>query len=1097
MTSNSPKKRALLVGLTHVDATRYYGWDGRNGCHGCAKDVQNLQHLLTQHDWEIHTLLDADATCHNLHAKLHSLAEATQADDALLFYFSGHGGQLADDDGDEADLLDETLICYDGPMRDDTLNAVWLSCGENRRIYMLADCCNSGTNFKKLPEGEIIPKAPPIKIAADLAKSADSMRARLLHLGGCRDGYTSTGLRDGGVFTLALISHLRENPHLTWREVYNLIYRDVSETQSPSINLYPNLDNSLDTETALYHPSTRPASHASCIAPSSAGALTSSIPGGTATTPTNTTIPELDLSASILPRIDAREAVRAAAPAARASGPRLVAEGDSWFDFPLHPDVIDCLERHHGYKIANVSKAGACVYEMAYGPDNDHVSDIFDRDDSQLEEFVKRIREHRPQGLLLSGAGNDFVGPEFIMTIHHAAARKAGANMALVNALFQHDLEPAFERIIATATDAGRSAGLGTLPIFTHGYDYAIATGKAAVNLIVKKVGPWMDPSFLAKGYPRDTDAELIHRINIVRPIIDGLYEMLQRLRLKYPNLHVVNVRNTLPNRTDWHDELHPTREGFRKVAALFHTEIQSTLGSNRLSTNFPGVALAYNIEPLPVPENAASAISSLSALDGAQLALLGGSRQARETLLAAPNSDPTELLDLVAAYIYLLHDDLESPIRLPEDVVDSEEAAWKSLEDRICDELRFHPASENDDARTPASRRPPTYEERRSHYDSLFASCRVRPEHIGAAAWYVRKLREGERRYRAVGDPLNIPWEFIGIIHGLECSFRFDEHLHNGDPLSGRTVRVPAGHPRSGQAPFTWEDSAADALKLKRYHLQRDWSDAAMLYRFETYNGWGYFYRNLNSPYLWSFSQHYSRGKFVRDGVYDPNAVSRQCGAAVMLKSLRTGTRSMDGASRPLVTLAGGHNEDDPSSYLETVDSGIFDLTEENEPMDDATGETRASHRDQDADSWDQYPDFERFILSLRLRYFSPSEFLVKGNSHASGSCAGRNTHPPRKLWENIAATARVVDELRHRLGYPIRFLSVYRSPAYNGCISGAGGSMHMAYKAIDFVGSQGTPAQWAAELRAIRFRGLFHGGIGTYSSFVHVDTRGSNVDW
>jgi lysozyme family protein len=75
--------------------------------------------------------------------------------------------------------------------------------------------------------------------------------------------------------------------------------------------------------------------------------------------------------------------------------------------------------------------------------------------------------------------------------------------------------------------------------------------------------------------------------------------------------------------------------------------------------------------------------------------------------------------------------------------------------------------------------------------------------------------------------------------------------------------------------------------MKMKNYHLQSDWTEAAMLYRWEKYNGWGYRSRGIHTPYLWSFSEHYTKGKFVRDGVYDSNAVSRQPGASALLKAI------------------------------------------------------------------------------------------------------------------------------------------------------------------------------------------------------------------
>ena len=59
------------------------------------------------------------------------------------------------------------------------------------------------------------------------------------------------------------------------------------------------------------------------------------------------------------------------------------------------------------------------------------------------------------------------------------------------------------------------------------------------------------------------------------------------------------------------------------------------------------------------------------------------------------------------------------------------------------------------------------------------------------------------------------------------------------------------------------------------------------MLYLLEKFNGFGYRNKRLPTPYLWSFSNHYEQGKYVADGQFDPQAVSLQCGAAVMIKAL------------------------------------------------------------------------------------------------------------------------------------------------------------------------------------------------------------------
>jgi len=180
-----------------------------------------------------------------------------------------------------------------------------------------------------------------------------------------------------------------------------------------------------------------------------------------------------------------------------------------------------------------------------------------------------------------------------------------------------------------------------------------------------------------------------------------------------------------------------------------------------------------------------------------------------------------------------------------------------------------------------------PRFELVRDDYDSLLESCRIRPEYNSQVAWHVKRITSRRADYEGVAQKVSVPWYFIAIIHGLEASFRFDGHLHNGDPLAARTVQVPKGRPPVWDPPNDWSSSAIDALSYEGFSGKQDWSIPKMLYRWEAYNGWGSRTRGINTPYLWSFSNHYMTGKFVKDGVYDSNAVSKQCGAGVMLKAL------------------------------------------------------------------------------------------------------------------------------------------------------------------------------------------------------------------
>lgn len=174
-----------------------------------------------------------------------------------------------------------------------------------------------------------------------------------------------------------------------------------------------------------------------------------------------------------------------------------------------------------------------------------------------------------------------------------------------------------------------------------------------------------------------------------------------------------------------------------------------------------------------------------------------------------------------------------------------------------------------------------------RTEYENLFATCV--PANVTAVDNVVNRIAANRDCYQRVGTALSIPWYFIGAIHHMESSSNFNTHLHNGDPLTARTVHEPPGRPVDGDPPFTWEQSALDALKHEGLDQVRDWTLPGLLYQMEKYNGFAYRtnHPEVLSPYLWSSSNNYTKGKYVTDHKFDPDAVSSQIGAAVVLRRM------------------------------------------------------------------------------------------------------------------------------------------------------------------------------------------------------------------
>lgn len=174
-----------------------------------------------------------------------------------------------------------------------------------------------------------------------------------------------------------------------------------------------------------------------------------------------------------------------------------------------------------------------------------------------------------------------------------------------------------------------------------------------------------------------------------------------------------------------------------------------------------------------------------------------------------------------------------------------------------------------------------------REGYATLWHEMQVRPSRRDVVRATAKKIIANKSRYMAVQEATGVPWFVIGLIHKMEGNLSFAKHLHNGDSLAKRTRRVPAGRPVKGNPPFTWEESAIDALRYDGLHKQTDWTVERIAFAFEKFNGFGYRRAGVPSPYLWSFSNHYSIGKYEFDGVYNPALISQQSGAMVVLKAM------------------------------------------------------------------------------------------------------------------------------------------------------------------------------------------------------------------
>ncbi len=166
--------------------------------------------------------------------------------DLVVFYFSGHGDQVRDLNGDEDDGMDEMLAGSSACLLDDDLRPVWVGYGPAVRIVMIVDACHAGSTFSihdfavnkddgRRPAGEAINRTRSRRAERSRSLSAAEKEAQreekfkrertfersrtalnqcvdirtqrnepyqMIYIGASRDPSTAIGLPSGGLFTL-------------------------------------------------------------------------------------------------------------------------------------------------------------------------------------------------------------------------------------------------------------------------------------------------------------------------------------------------------------------------------------------------------------------------------------------------------------------------------------------------------------------------------------------------------------------------------------------------------------------------------------------------------------------------------------------------------------------------------------------------------------------------------------------------------------------------------------------------------------------------------------------------------------------------------
>ncbi len=253
----------------------------------------------------------------------------------------------------------------------------------------------------------------------------------------------------------------------------------------------------------------------------------------------------------------------------------LVAEGDSWFDYPFFEDVLEALEDHHHFKVRSAAHHGDTAESMAYDAGQLR----------KLHDLVRELAEERrkARAILVSCGGNDVV--EALGTIlNHGGSGLDRVNQSVLRGVVREQVPAAIANLLGSIHAFCERYFGERRPVLIHGYGAPVPDGRGYPLLGL--AGPWLKPAFARRGHvTREPQAEAELRANceamaeLMRVFND---EILPEVAAACgPGVFHVDVRGVLTNELAgrryeqaWRDEMHATGAGFEAVAAAFARRI-------------------------------------------------------------------------------------------------------------------------------------------------------------------------------------------------------------------------------------------------------------------------------------------------------------------------------------------------------------------------------------------------------------------------------------------------------------------------------------------------------------------------------------------
>jgi len=271
---------------------------------------------------------------------------------------------------------------------------------------------------------------------------------------------------------------------------------------------------------------------------------------------------------------------------------RFLAQGDSWFSIGAMPpwatsNLLQKIRLSYSASVVN------CAYQGR------ELSLMVDwAKDSGFSKLLAGDLSVKWNGILLSGGGNDLIAAASVLP-RHTDGRPIDRSLRLLLKpkewvltagvpsryfcdegwqTFAVHLTECFRKIIDTRDSHTNNRNV---PLFCHCYDYPMPRNAPASKLF--EIGPWLRKAVVAYEIPTED------WFAVAKELIDRLAQLLETIvkdinTPQHRNVFLINTRGRLipasqeseEESNDWENEIHPTGNGYRKLADTWRPVIEA-----------------------------------------------------------------------------------------------------------------------------------------------------------------------------------------------------------------------------------------------------------------------------------------------------------------------------------------------------------------------------------------------------------------------------------------------------------------------------------------------------------------------------------------